>query len=273
MLKKIILIAVFGLWPLNLYLNNTPGDFLNYTVPLVLTGISYVLHLKKSDYYYLPLLLIGLFSPKLTLIPVIYFCIEILRLRSLKLLLPLFISLAIFVAFFKPFFGQTIFTKDYEAQQLVIRNIHLYPNPLLARVFQNKGKIYYDKAVGNFFTLTDPNNYFFALHPRPISVDNQNLYKYPFVSLVFFFIGVYYLKNFRQKNFTLTLFTSSIICLMILKNFDRNDFILYLPISLIIYHGINTLEVLNNKLYKMFAYVLIIFSIPEFLRSYVENLF
>jgi hypothetical protein len=165
------------------------------------------------------------------------------------------------------FSTQTIFKNDYQGEQLVLRNIHLYPTPLFARVFQNKPRIYLNKYIGNFFVLTDPNTYFFALHPVPVS-GNLNLFKYPFLDIFFFIIGLLYIRESKHKKLIIAVLISGIIILSCLTKFEGFDFILWVPISLIIINGINVLESKNRKLFNVFSIVFILFAIPEIIRSF-----
>ena len=165
------------------------------------------------------------------------------------------------------FTTENIFKNDYQGEQLVIRNIHLYPTPLFARIFQNKPRIYIYKYVGNFLALTDPNNYFFALHPEPLT-GNLNLFKYPFLDIVFFFIGLFYLERSRYKNLILIVGVIGVILLATLKVFEGLDFIIWIPISLIIVNGIDIFEKQNKKAFTLFSVVFILFSVPEIIRCF-----
>lgn len=168
------------------------------------------------------------------------------------------------------FSAQTIFENDYQAEQLVLRNIHLYPNILMARVFQNKPRIYFYKYMGNFFTLTDPNYYFFASHPEPV-INTSNLFKYPFLDIVFFLVGIFYINKSKHKKIILTILIPTILILSCLANFEGYDFILWIPISLIIIHGIESLSIERKKLFNWFSIIFIIFAIPEILRSFFNK--
>lgn len=163
---------------------------------------------------------------------------------------------------------ETIFAYDYQAQQLILRNIHLYPNVFTARLFQNKPRIYLNKYAGNFFALTDPNNYFFGLHPQPIVPYNKNLFKFPFVAIIFFFYGLFYVKKYKYKKFIIAAIIVLITLLSFLKNFDGYDFLLWLPFSLMIIHGVETMERTNRKLFIVTAVTFIMFAIPEIIRSF-----
>lgn len=242
MIKKIIIcllsILTLCLWPVNLYLKNTLPDFTTYVIPAVLLIISYFLYSKESKYHLGPILLIGLYEKKLLILPIIFIGIELL-INFKKEILTFFIaSLVIFFWQYSSWRGQTVFNRDYEGEQLLIRNIHLYPNIPMARIFQNKPKLYLGKVTTNFFTLIDLNNYFFAGHPAPTTTPTQELYKYLWPLLIFLIIGIYHFKDIKNKNFVTISFISCIVTLSLLNNFDRNDFVLWFPVSLVIIHGI-----------------------------------
>ena len=133
----------------------------------------------------------------------------------------------------------------------------------MARSFQNKARIPLDKITYNFFALIDPNNYFFGFQPRQIIVNNQNIDKFPFVSLIFFIFGLYTINKNQNKKFVLITLFASLISLIVLNSFDRNDFILWLPLSLVILHGVNKLQ--NKYLYLIF----LIFTVPQLIRILV----
>ena len=163
---------------------------------------------------------------------------------------------------------QTIFIKDYEAQQKVIRDTQLYQSIFLARVFHNKARIVLDKFTDNFFALTDPNNYFFGFAPRQI-VGNQNLVKFPFLSLFFFLIAIYYFKDSKSNRLIAILIVTFVVLLSCLKNFDKSDFVLWVPLSLLIVNGINIVSKLKHSQLLFLVYLL--FSITELIRIIVVN--
>lgn len=165
---------------------------------------------------------------------------------------------------------KTIFENDYQGEQLVLRNIGLYPTPLLARVFQNKPRIYLTKYLQNFFILTDPNTYFFALHPQPLP-GNVNLSKFPFMGVYFFLIGIFYFQKSRFKYLTISTLTLSVVFLSALKNFEGFDIVLWFPMSLIIINGINVFYDKNKKLCNYFSIAFLIFTIPEIFRSFFNR--
>lgn len=162
---------------------------------------------------------------------------------------------------------KTIFVKDYQAEQRVLDKINLYPSVFYARVYQNKGRIYLEKINDNFFALTDPNNYFFGFHPREI-IGNQNLKKFPFISVIFFFTGLFFFKDLRHKKNIFVLGGVSLIYLSLLENFDRVDLLLWLPISLVTIHGVEIFSK-NKKYWKPGALVFWVFTIPQIIRIFL----
>lgn len=165
---------------------------------------------------------------------------------------------------------ETIFVSDYEAKQLILRNTYLYPNVLTARIFQNKARVYLNKFTNNFFALTDPNNYFFGFHPQPIVPDNKNLFKFPFVAIIFFLYGLYTIKGYKYKNCLAFVTTLLLLVLSVLKNFDGYDFVLWVPVSLVIIHGIGMLKKDNKKVFTITSIVFLIFAIPEIIRAFIK---
>lgn len=165
------------------------------------------------------------------------------------------------------FSTETIFKDDYQAKQLILRNIGLYPTPLFARVFQNKPRIYINKYLTNFFSLTDPNNYFFGLHPQPIH-GYVNIFKYPFLTIIFFFFGIFGVKKFVKIRPILFFLVTSILLLSTLANPEGFDLILWVPLSFIIIKGVNVFYEKHPKSFKYFSLIFILFAIPEIIRVF-----
>lgn len=257
-------------WPVNLFLSNTFPNFISYSIPTVFLLISYFLYRKYPKYYLLPILLIPFFEKKLLFLPVIFCLLDYLLKPNKRVFTFFLISTAIFGIFFQSFKGQTVFNKDYEAEQLVLRNTQLYPNILSARFFQNKPRIYINKLNSNFFSLTDPNNYFFAFHPRPIEIVNQNLHKFPFFAIPFFLAGIFYIYRHPYAKFILISSIGCLISLTILNNFDRNDFVMWVPMGILMIYGIEQLNKKHPNIFYVISILLIIFSVPELIRDYIE---
>lgn len=257
-------------WPLSLLLANTPSDFLSYLLPALLVGLSFVLLSRNQRFYLAPLLFIPLVEPKLAAFPLMVAVLAFLWQREKRFLVFTLLSFLILVFTWRGFWGQTVFTPDYQAQQEVIAKTYLYPSVFLARLFQNKPRIYLGKFNHNFFALGDPNNYFFGFHPREILLDNQNLNKYPFLSIVFAFLGFYYLRKHPRWKFISILLISSALSLSLLKIFDRNDFILWVPLSLVLIHGVKTFQAKQKKKAVIFYLIFFAFTIPELFRIFLR---
>lgn len=259
-LKTIVFTLSILLWPINLYRANTLPNFISYIVPSLFVAISFYSYRQGKSFFLLPILALPIMSPKLLPIPILV-TLAFYIINGRKKYLPHFLmSLFLLAVFFKPFYGQTIFRPDYQARQTVIRNTYLYPNVLMARTFQNKIKIIIDKFNFNLTVFIDPSNYLFGFHPREIMVDNQNLDKFPFLSLPFFLFGIYFLRKTNHWHFPLILFISSIISLSLLNNFDRNDFILFTPLSIILFEGINKFSKKFGRRANIYYWIYLFFS-------------
>lgn len=269
-IEKLVLILCILFWPISLFTANTALDFLKYLIPSVLVGTSFLLREKKLGFYQIPILLIPLIEPKFAVFPLIVFILLFLWEKEKKHLAVILISILILALTWKDFLGQTIFQPDYEAQQEIIGKSYLYPNIITARIFQNKPRIYVNKFNNNLLALTDPSNYFFNFHPREIKIDNQNLNKYPFMSLVFMLFGLYHLKKNPHWEFILILLVAGFLSLSVLKIFDRNDFILWIPITLIIIHGIANFRLKQKRILKVFYAIFLTFTAIQLIRILIN---
>lgn len=269
-MKRFVLGLSILFWPLSLFLTNSFSDFLKFLAPSVILLVSLLFFRLKLDFHLYPLVILSFLEPKLALLP-LFLGIGELWEKGLRRITLVFIVLSVcsFALNWNQFKEQTIFKFDYQAQQQILRNTYLYPSVFMARVFQNKARIYLDKANHNFFALVDPNNYFFGFHPRQIIGDNQNLKKFPFISLVFIFAGIYSLGSFPHKRWVISVVGASILSLSMLEVFDKTDFILWFPLSLLLVHGINFF---NNKpvLQRLLFILFFVFTIPQVIRLFVE---
>jgi len=273
-LSKTLIFLTYIFWPVSLFLANNKSDFLRYVIPSIFLILSFFLFKTRKKYYLLPLFLIPLFEPKLSLFPFFVVLVDYIIQKNIsKFIIGIIISFTLIIFNFNSFKGETIFQKDYEAQQLVIRNIHLYPKPLLARIYQNKGRIIINKFNENFFALTDLNNYFFAFHPREIPVKNQNLAKFPFLVIFLFIFGLVKIIKTKSTKYFLVIFISLILSLSVLTNFDRQDFILWFPIGLVIVNGIKYISDNFKKEYKYIYLLFILVSIWELVRTVISYSF
>lgn len=160
-------------------------------------------------------------------------------------------------------FTKTIFHQDYQAEQRILEKINLYPTVFFARVYQNKARIYLDKASDNLLALTDLNNYFFGFHPRQIA-GNLNLKKFPFVSIIFFLTGLYFFNRLKQKKLIPYLALSPLVYLVLLEKFDRIDILLWPSLSLVILGGLEIVS--KSKYWKYVTIVFWVFTLPQLVR-------
>lgn len=266
-LKILAMVLTVSFWPLGLFLHNRLPD-LGYDILLVLPlGLSYLTFKLRPSFWPLPLLLVDLLAPRLVIFPLaaafLAFLWQRTRLNGLILLLALTFSLLAF----RSFLNQSIFFYDHNAQQKIISQSYLYPSVWTARLFQNKPAIFWHRAEFNFFALVDPNNYFFAFHPREITVDNQNLAKFPFLAIIFFLLGIYHLPQTLKDKFLALTLIPSLLTLALLKNFDRFDVILYLPLLLIVFSGWGVFEKKYPRWRSVFYLLFLIFSVAELFNT------
>lgn len=222
------------LWPVSLFLENSFKDFIIFFLPAVLLLVSFFLFRKKN------------------------------------LLWLAFLTVALLYNF-RGLSDNSIFRYNNDLRQEVIQKSYLYPNIWLPRIFQNKLSVSWNQFNFNFFALVDPNNYFFNFHPREILIDNQNLPKFPFLAIVFFCFGLYNLGKNPNKEFLAVTVPILIFNLSLLKNFDRYDFTLYVPFSIIILSGFSDFKLYFKKHQKIFWVLFLIFTITEYLHFLVRH--
>lgn len=280
-LKFVTIAMILMLWPLNILLKNGILEFLYYASPVIFIFSSFLLYSKKNVYWPLLLIPIAFINTALLFFPSLVSLLNFIFLSRTKLaLFILLFSLLTTVLGLSTFFSKSIFVDDYQERQSVIRKGQLYPTVWLARLFQNKPSIYLERYEFNLTALTDPNNYFFGFHPREIVTNNQNLIKFPFLSIVFFLMGLYYLgKNiyFRRKElahwkFLVVVIISLIFCLSLLTSFDKHDFVLFIPLSIIMFTGFNIfIKNLNNSK-KICLSIFLIFGFLEYIQLFIRSL-
>lgn len=272
-IKKLLIILSGIFWPLSLYLTNNFSDYVKYILPTLLLTSSYLLFKKNYTFFLFPLLVIPTVDIKLNIFPLLVFAgYTMLKPRYSHGVRILFLMLSLFLLILngRAFQQNSVFKLEYEAKQKVLRDIHLYPNTFLARAFQNKVRIVIDKISNNFFALIDPGNYFFSFHPREGTITNQNLVKFPFLAMVPVFIGLLEISKLKERKYTALIFFSAILSLSFVEIFDRSDFIIWLPLTLIFIHGINIIYKLKNRLfYYLFSVLFIANCVIELIRTIV----
>lgn len=269
MLKKLIILSILLFWPLNLFLHNNISIFITYLLPAIFLGISYFYFKHSRLWYLVPILFIPAVSPKLVLLPIFFYLLAFIHFKRTALLILLVLSCLFLAVRYPNFRGQTIVNKDYEAEQLVIREQQLYGTVFMARVFHNKARIISDKAIVNSFILIDPNNYFFGNAPRQVPADNQNLQKYPFLALPFLIFSLINIRNLKYKSFLVITSASIFLSLLILKIFDGHDFLLYIPISMLLIYGLNILDE-KFKRPEPYYVIYLVITVWEFVRLFYK---
>jgi len=269
--EQFLLLVCLSLWPVSLMLVST-NNLLIYFIPELLILAAYFFYYRKISFWPILFLCLPFTNIKLLPLPLLFITLYLFfnHFKKLKLIY-LFGAISLLIIFLPNFRKQSIFVYDYEANQSLIRKIYLYPNIYLARFSQNKINLYFDKATNNFFGLIDPNNYFFAFHPREIISTNHNLNKYPFPSLIFVLFGLYYFLKHPQFKFIASLILGSIINLSLLNNYDLADFILYLPLSLTIVYGAQVMKQKNQKIFYLTLSSCIIITIFELPRLFLAR--
>lgn len=160
---------------------------------------------------------------------------------------------------------KNIFESDYQARQLVLRNINIYPNIPLARFFQNKLVIIANKYFDNLFDFLDPNYYFFGSHPREV-VNGQNYIRLPLLVILPLLFFIFKFKG-KYKNIIAYLFLFAIVMLSFFANHHMLDFLLWPFFFVAIYLGL--IEMLNSqKKLTILFFLLILFEIFYELRLF-----
>jgi hypothetical protein len=260
-------------WFLGSFLTNNSEELVKNTLPVILAIISFWFYKKGNTLFPLPILLIPIINTKLALFPFLALgSLFLTKPKTSNPLMKVFVltSLIIFLFNIKIFFQQSIFKPDYEARQEVLRNIHLYPNPTMARVYQNKARIITDKFADNFLALIDPGNYFFSFHPREDILINRNLVKYPFMTIIPVLIGILEFKKIKNSKFIIAILTASIFSLSFVEIFDGSDFILWLPITLLFIHGV---KIIYKSKYIFLPFMFSVFFIINCLIELVRIFF
>lgn len=262
----LINLSVF-FWPLNFLIHNNLKDTIHFFLPSLLLFCAVTLFKDKIVGRSILLSGIPVLNSSLILVPIVSLLYKNKKIGYV--LFGMILTLSVFFAA-KSFIGSSIFYYEHHDQQKIIRQGYLYPNIYLSRLFQNKPSIYIDRFLFNFFSLTDPNNYFFGFHPRQIPVENQNLQKFPFLSVVFFLIGLYQ-AVFKRKILLVTLLII-FINLALLKNFDKTDSLVWLPISILVIEGIYNFVKKINFQKRLLLLIFFIFTLAEYFQLIVSSL-
>ena len=130
-------------------------------------------------------------------------------------------------------------------------------------IYYNKYTLALNRYYSNLTHLLDPNNYFFASHPREGVPNFIYRQKFPFVAIFFFLLGFFLYT--RKNTLKLPLLSLVIILLLSALNFaDGFDLILYPIILFLIFQG---LLFVKNK--KYFLPVIFLYNIFVFYQFFV----
>ncbi len=156
---------------------------------------------------------------------------------------------------------QTIFVQDYQGRQLILRNINLYPNVYLARLFQNKAVIVTNKYFNNLFNILDLNYYFFGSHPREV-VGGLNYTRLPLLTILPILWFLFITQHPKKKTFLLSI-SIFILIISFFINHYVYDFILWPFFLLFIFYGLEDLIKINLNFSTIFSFCLLIETIYE----------
>lgn len=137
---------------------------------------------------------------------------------------------------------KTIFFPKTPEEEIFINTKIGLDTSIVRKFYYNRTTIIIDRYLDNLLILIDPNNYFFMMHPREGVSNIINRFKYPFWAIIFLIPGTY-ISIRNKKYFKIWfLFFSEILILSFFKNTDGLDFILFFPISWLIYLGVKDLS-------------------------------
>lgn len=263
--------AAISFWPLNFYLTNNLKDTLIFITPSVIFLISYSLISKNISISKSLVLTLPFINPNLLLVPFLFYTI-IFFISKNKIVSIFLISVSLIVISlnYSNFYKQTIFPISNDDLQNTLRKIYLYEDIYIARLFQNKLSIILDKFYFNFFALVDINNYFFNFHPREIVGENQNLPKFPFIFIIPFLISFINISKIKNWKIIIAFLLAAILNLSILKKFDHVDFLLFIPLTILILHGFK-IVFSKRRLVKIPLLILMfLFTVFEYLYLFAK---
>ncbi|KKT40320.1 hypothetical protein A3K29_02910 [Candidatus Collierbacteria bacterium RIFOXYB2_FULL_46_14] len=257
-------ILIFVFWPFSFVLSNRSDSVIFILAALVLL-VDRFLYLRKYQYHYFTYLVLPLLHPAYLFFPIVAILFYWSDIKKMSLVI--YAVFLIFISLFswQSFYAYSIFTPDPLAFDTLNKKISLIPNRNLARIFHNKTDLFQDKFKSNVLTSLDPNNYFFALHPREI-FENQNLHKFPFLAIVLFLIGLYLLIKSQDRLWIVSTLLAGIFSIALINNQDKFDLILYLPIALICLIGLRKIFTLCQAYYLIFSFLFLPLSIIELAR-------
>lgn len=133
---------------------------------------------------------------------------------------------------------ETIFYPVTQEESLDFQQKIALDTSQIKRFYYNKTTILKERYLKNFLVLTDLNNYFFTMHPREDVSGVDYRFKYPFWTIIFLISAIKItVKNKKYFKVWLGLLIG-IMILSFLKKVDGLDFILFFPITYLLYLGV-----------------------------------
>lgn len=255
-------------WPISL-LQANPVSWPTYFMASLIVILDWFLYFKGFVYHYFLYLLLPLVTPVYLPLPIIYLLFN-LDLPVVKKPAPLtsyLVLTAIVGALsFGSFLPRSVFTPDPVALGTLHQKNSLIPQRFLAKIMANQTTIFQTKFTANLFSSFDINNYFFGFHPREIAKDNQNLSKYPYLALAPFLVGLFFLTQNTHRRWLAVTLLAAIISLATIGAPDKFDFIIYWPISLMIYYGLKKIYRFSGLAFWLFTVIFLPISLIELAR-------
>jgi len=112
----------------------------------------------------------------------------------------------------------------------------------IKKIYYNKTTIVTKRYFKNFLVMMDLNNYFFGMHPREDVSGVDYRFKYPFEAILFLIIAIKLTCKNKKYIKVWLIILVEILILSFLKQIDGWDFILFFPITYLLYSGTKDLS-------------------------------
>lgn len=172
----------------------------------------------------------------------------LLNVRKNKILLLTAIILSIILSLFLIKFGfdKSLFTKTTEETSILNQRRSYYP-ATIGSIFQNKVSLSLNSYTRNFFDNLDPNEYFFAGHPRERSGISE-YEKFSPLLIPFLLIGILWGIKSGNKLLLISSMGTAVISGFIDQNFYLGPILFFPIICVLIATGINVIIVNMDKI-------------------------
>ena len=133
---------------------------------------------------------------------------------------------------------QTIFYSVSSDEEWTFQKELALDTSVVKKIYLNKTTIIKDRYLKNLLVLVDPNNYFFAMHPREDVSGVDYRFKYPFWAILFLIPGIGVTLENKKYRKLWWVMLGEILMLSFLKQMDGLDIILFFPITYLLYLGV-----------------------------------